>query len=175
LGNRVNDVGKWSPLSSPVFRRAAPIATAMAIDRPGAIEPHPRLQPKGGSAAEDGRPETFLSSARNAVGRGPRVLRGVARQGKKVARPLLRSDDRGAADPRPDSPIRGSRGALRPSTRRLASTGRAMQEDKRSERGKTCTGASMAVRRSRQDFARSPSASRGGQGGELASADLDRS
>ncbi len=87
----------------------------MATDQPGAIEPHPRLKPKGRSAAENGRPETFLFSARNAVGRGPRVLRGVVRQGKKVARPPLRSDDRGAAGLRPNSPIRGPRGALRSS------------------------------------------------------------
>lgn len=55
----------------------------MAIDRPGAIEAHPRRKPQGRSAAEDGRPEIFLSSARNAVGRGPRSCAGWPGRGRK--------------------------------------------------------------------------------------------
>jgi hypothetical protein len=85
----------------------------MAIDRPGAIEPHPRLKPKGRSAAEGGRLETFLSSARNAVDRGPRAVRGVVRQGKKVARPPLRAEAQPAL------------GQIRPSEVRVARPKRA--------------------------------------------------
>ena len=86
----------------------------MAIDRPGAIGPHPRPLPKGRSAAQDGRPTAFLSSARNAVAWSPRPARGGA-AGEKSERPPLRADDRGAAGPRPGSPIRGPQGA--PGTR----------------------------------------------------------
>ena len=129
----------------------------MAIDRPGAIEPHPRLKPKGRSAAEDGRPNTFLARARNAVGRGPALLRGVARQGKKVDRPPLRSDDRGAAGPRPDSPIRGPRGAPRTSARRR--DGNRLRD----ARGRTDPRAerlALAHQRRRVDFTETPQAPR---------------
>ena len=85
-------------------------------------------------AAEDGRPETFLSCARNAVGRGPRAPRGVARQGKKVDRPPLRADDRGAAGPRPDSPIRVRVARPERAQGDAAATGCMTQEDERTAR-----------------------------------------
>ena len=93
-----------------------------------------RLKPKGRSAAEDGRPETFLVCARNAVGRGPRVLRGVARPGKKVARPPLRSGDRGAAGPRPDSPSEVRVARPERAQGDVAATGCMTQEDERTAR-----------------------------------------
>ena len=88
----------------------------MAIDRPGAIEPHPRRSRRAAAQRRTvGRRLSCLAQGMPSAGA---PARGVARQGKKVDRPPLRADDRGAAGPRPDSPIRGPRGAPGSSARR---------------------------------------------------------
>ena len=88
----------------------------MAIDRPGAIEPHPRRSRR--AAAQRRTVGRRLSCLARGMPSAGVPARGVARQGKKVDRPPLRADDRGAAGPRPDSPIRGPRGAPGTSARR---------------------------------------------------------
>ena len=125
----------------------------MAIDRPGAIEPHPRRSRRAGAQRRTaGR--TLFCLARGMPSAGvPASCAGWPGRGKKwtgrrcgqtiEAQPAL-----GQIRP---SEVRVARPGT--STGRVAAMGCETQEDERTERGKTCTGASTAARQAREDTA----------------------
>ena len=125
----------------------------MAIDRPGAIEPHPRRSRRAGAQRRTaGRRLSCLARGMPSAG-VPASCAGWPGRGKK-------STGRRCGQTIEAQPALGQ---IRPSEVRVARPERARgdvaaigcetQEDERTERGKTCAGASTAARQAREDTA----------------------
>ncbi len=119
----------------------------MAIDQPGAIEPHPRRSRRA-AAQRRTAGQTLFCLARGMPSAGVPAPAGRPGRGKKW-RPPLRADDRGGAGPRRDSPIRGPRGAPGTSARRRGGNRLHDARGRNITRRKTCAGVSMAAMQER--------------------------
>ena len=124
----------------------------MAIDRPGAIEPHPRRSRRAAAQRRTAGRRLFCLARGMPSAGVPASRAGWPGRGKKW-RPPLRADDRGAAGPRPDLPIRGPRGAPGTSARRRGGNRLHDARGRSTARGKTCAGAPTAAMQAREDTA----------------------
>src|ERR1700736_1819770 len=92
-------------------------------------------------------PLAAVAQRRMVGGRLSCFARNALAQGKKVDGPPLREGDRGTADPRPDQPVRGSKGAPADRPRgELVTIGGFCQGGETARRGIECAFASAAAK-----------------------------